>query len=333
MYIYTYITNTYIHLARLDVYIYIYTYHIDIHIDMTKMSLVWHLLRINNKNTIHFLYLESSVDKPWLFQVGLYLESISIQQRHLFLSCRCRANQPRGIWWIPRPYGLVIFEDKASGVGKKTHENSNKTGVWRQKNRFIENWRSFAKPFILARLKKVDFCQLVIERKRFPWVSHRLWVFTVAECHGPEKEDICYITYPTPKKRNKQQVMSLGPGGMISIYRTLLQDISKFSLSTRTPLWRFVGFSRDPYCMDSLGCCIRYGGMGAKNLSLAKITRLESPPSKLAGKFSAWWLLRFSIRKKSQKLKNSTIEISFWQKLRLVIYNVFHVPWMKKNQT
>ena len=56
MYIYTYITNTYIHLARLDVYIYIYTYHIDINIDMTKMSLVWHLLRINNKDTIHFLF-------------------------------------------------------------------------------------------------------------------------------------------------------------------------------------------------------------------------------------------------------------------------------------
>ena len=181
--------------------------------------------------------------------------------------------------------------------------------------------------------ESLNFCQLVIERKRFPWVSHWLWLFfTVAECYGPEKEDICYITYPFPKKRNKQQVMSLGPGGMTSIYRTLLQDISKFSLSTRTPLWRFVGFSRDPYCMDSLGCCIRYGGMGAKNLSLARMT-WNPPPSKLAGKFSAWWLLRFSIRKKSQKLKKSTIEISFWQKLRLVIYNVFHVPWMKKNQT
>ena len=261
--------------------------------------------------------MESSVDKPWLFQVGLYLESISIQQRHLFLSCRCRVASTSGIWWIPQPFGLVIIEDKASGVFFFNPWEFQQNWCLETKNRFIENWRSFAKPFILARLKKVDFCQLVIERKRFSWVSHRLWVFTVAECHGPEKEDVCYITYPTPKKRNKQQVMSLGPGGMISIYRTLLQDISKFSLSTRTPLWRFVGFSRDPYCMDSLGCCIRYGGMGAKNLSLAKITRLESPPSKLAGKFSAWWLLRFSIRKKSQKLKNSTIEISFWQKIEV----------------
>ena len=123
IYIYLHIHHKYLHLARLYVYIYthIYTYYIYKYRYMPKISYKLALvISIINKKTHNPLSLPGIFGrKPWLFQVGLYLESISIQQRHLFLSCRCRnisgehRTSTSGVWWIPQPLGLVMIEDKA----------------------------------------------------------------------------------------------------------------------------------------------------------------------------------------------------------------------------